>query len=110
MKLLQSCARSARHKVCTLTFEEYLTLTRVNKCYYCARPIKRSARSTYKNGDGRQYFLDRVDNARGYSMDNVVVACSLCNLTRHTRFSSEEFRLIGRVIAKIMGARESAQT
>lgn len=46
-------------------------------CFYCGRDFFSTNRHRYEefpyNG------LDRVDNAKGYTMDNVVPCCKLCN-------------------------------
>lgn len=59
-----------------LTKEQFFTLTQQN-CYYCNKPpsqIKKSKVSFYVyNG------VDRVDNTKGYTIDNVVSSCGPCN-------------------------------
>ena len=50
-------------------------------CFYCKcfTPI------LYKNvRDGNQWSLDRIDNDKGHSHDNVVISCLQCNLRRKT--------------------------
>jgi hypothetical protein len=47
------------------------------KCYYCGGDIK---------GIG----IDRVDNKRGYTFDNIVPCCSNCNFMKHA-LSKDEF-------------------
>ena len=42
-----------------------------NQCHYCGQPIK---------GIG----LDRIDNKKGYTLDNIVVCCKTCNWMKHT--------------------------
>lgn len=64
----------------TISFEEYLTIIN-NLCYYCREDISNEA------GCG----MDRIDNTKGYSLDNVVPCCSKCNRIRAKSMSSEEF-------------------
>lgn len=53
-----------------LTFDEFLTFW--NKpCYYCHNKI---------NGVG----IDRLDNTKGYNLDNCVPCCIICNRAKNT--------------------------
>lgn len=63
----------------SLAFDEYLAMDPL-PCHYCgdARPA---------TGIG----LDRIDNARGYSKDNVLPCCAMCNHARNDNMTSEEF-------------------
>lgn len=59
-----------------------------SKCHYCG--IEPSNKITYQ---GENHFcngIDRVDNSKGYSIDNVVPCCSICNQAKHT-LSYDEF-------------------
>lgn len=49
--------------------------------------------------------LDRLDNARGYELGNVVSCCATCNLVRGARFTRAEMKQLGEVIARIRLAR-----
>ena len=48
-----------------LTFEQFITFWQ-KSCYYCGDEIETIG-------------LDRVDNSRGYEIDNVVPCCKICN-------------------------------
>jgi hypothetical protein len=50
-----------------LTKEQFHSLVSTS-CHYCG--------TCQENGNG----IDRVDNSKGYTMDNVVSCCSLCNI------------------------------
>lgn len=64
----------------------------INKpCYYCYLP------NDVETGRG----LDRLDNSKDYTLDNVVSCCALCNSTRGNRFSVNEMKLIGKIIKEI---------
>jgi len=52
------------------------------KCYYCGESIAN------EKGCG----LDRLDNSRGYIIDNVVTACGICNGARNNYFTPEEWK------------------
>jgi hypothetical protein len=54
-------------------------------CFYC----KCFTLILYKNvRDGNQWSLDRIDNDKGHSHDNVVISCLKCNLQRKRRSSN----------------------
>lgn len=51
------------------------------KCYYC----KTDCLLTYENvREKTQWTLDRLDNSKGHTKDNVVICCLGCNLKRRT--------------------------
>jgi RNase P subunit RPR2 len=58
------------------------------RCTYC----RECCQLIYKDVMApRQWTLDRVDNDRGHSGDNVVLACLACNLQRRT-MDAERFK------------------
>lgn len=59
-----------RHKKFTLSVEDVKALSG-RPCAYCGRGIKVLA-------------LDRVDNSKGYTKENVVQCCKWCNFTKGT--------------------------
>lgn len=65
-----------------LTKEQYIELTKL-PCYYCDGQLGK-----VKSCVG----LDRLDNSRGYEIDNVVSCCTICNRTRGDTWSPEETR------------------
>ncbi len=73
--------RSTGEKEFTITLEEYLEFIK-KPCYYCNQDISNSS------GSG----MDRIDNKRGYSLDNVNQCCMDCNRRRGDTMSAEEFK------------------
>ena len=74
-------ARSSQDStdISSSTFSVILT----QPCHYCGDkhdPIKNIG----------SYWLDRVDNTRGYYLDNVLPCCGTCNKTRGNRYTVEE--------------------
>lgn len=71
-----------RNRTFELTSKEFITIAE-QPCHYCgikAHVVKRVAQAVYVyNG------IDRMDNSRGYSIDNVVPCCTLCNFAKGTR-------------------------
>lgn len=61
-----------------LSLEDFLVLTSQN-CYYCGDIPQNIQKSKHNNGDFVYNGIDRVDNKIGYSVDNCVPCCKLCN-------------------------------
>lgn len=66
----------------TIGFDEYNALYD-NPCHYCNRYI-----------DGKGTGLDRIDNTKGYSLDNVLRCCWKCNRIRGDLLSVEEMEKV----------------
>jgi hypothetical protein len=91
----------------TLSYEEFLEFTKIQNCFYCDSLIPWRAHTMAGNIGGMGYFLDRKDSELGYSKDNCVVCCYLCNKTKNNSFGFEEFQEIGKVIKRILQNRIS---
>lgn len=78
-----------------ITFEEFLEIISKD-CYYCAsKPKKYSDESYERNG------IDRMDNSKGYTLNNVVTCCSICNRLKMD-LSYDDFKLwIGKVYTNL---------
>ena len=72
-----------------LTKEEFKNLTSKN-CYYCGVPPKQEYTHTVRSGFCVYNGIDRVDNTKGYSTDNCVPCCGICNLMKRG-LSYDEF-------------------
>lgn len=70
------------------SIETFIDIIKNNSCYYC-------------DENNNKLGFDRKDNNKGHILDNVVVCCELCNMTRGDRYSVEEMLLLGEVIKKI---------
>ena len=62
-----------------LTLPEYCSLVAGARCVYCGGPPPES-------GHG----LDRIDSRRGYTVDNLVVACDACNRIKADLFTFDQ--------------------
>ena len=65
-----------------------------SSCFYCGAPPKSHKKlSTIKklNGDFIANGIDRLDNNKGYTEDNVVPCCTCCNIAKST-MSINEFK------------------
>ncbi|AAC96857.1 hypothetical protein PBCV1_A490L [Paramecium bursaria Chlorella virus 1] len=78
-KSYSSYKSKMKNKDFQLTKEQYVTLCQEN-CTYCGRMCT----ETHTNG------IDRVDNTRGYILDNCVSCCGSCNIAKGT-LNVEEF-------------------
>lgn len=89
-----------------LTYEEYLSFTKIPDCYYCQDKIPWEPYGTV-SGEyiGRAYFLDRKDNSGPYSVENCVVCCSKCNWMKGCWYSHEEFIKIINLLKELRGGK-----
>ena len=85
-----------------ITYEDYLEYTKIDNCHYCERKINWEPYGENIPG----FFLDRMDNNRSHTKDNVVVCCGPCNQTKRNYFTYEEFLKIGKVLKEIRIERE----
>lgn len=83
-----------RGKSWTLSKEDYCRLA-VAPCNYCGLPSK----VAYGVG------LDRLDNSKGYEIENVVSCCDICNSVRNNIFSPSEMKELGVVVGRILTRR-----
>jgi hypothetical protein len=66
---------------------EQLVKLRKRPCHYCGGSLPPA-------GSG----LDRLDNTKGYHLDNVVPCCTTCNLMRGDRLTPEETKVAAQAI------------
>jgi hypothetical protein len=62
-----------------LSYEDYVKFTQTKNCHYCNDEI---LWYEYRNDHINQNFgynLDRLDSSKGYSKENCVVCCGICN-------------------------------
>jgi len=61
------------------------------QCVYCDIPLEiipslEWGRKKYTN----RLTIDRMDNERGYTLNNICLACDICNLTKNSIFGQKE--------------------
>lgn len=74
-----------------LSIEKFRELVSKN-CHYCGKePQKLAKRSKTQNGTIYVNGIDRVNNNKGYLIDNVVTCCKWCNRMK-SNYPLEEFK------------------
>jgi 5-methylcytosine-specific restriction endonuclease McrA len=95
-----------------LTFDEFLSFTKITQCTYCERQINWPSHGPQKLIENKEirraYYLDRKDNKRGYNLDNLCVCCSFCNMIKKDWLTYEEMLLLGKGLKEIRLKRQSA--
>jgi len=79
-----------RGHVFKLTDEEFLKITKQN-CYYCGAKPNNTIHKKTHNGEYVYNGIDRIDNTKGYTIDNVVPCCHPCNQAKSSR-TLQEFK------------------
>jgi len=66
-----------------LTEEQFEKITKEN-CFYCGEVPNgiAKARRSRNNGDYVYNGIDRVNNSKGYTVDNIVPCCKQCNMAK----------------------------
>jgi len=98
--LIRNAKRNG-HK-CDITYEQFIEFTKLSKCHYCGNKIIWPKHSIDKLGKYQlqRYNLDRKDNEKGYSIDNCVICCKLCNKIKSNIFSYDEMIEVGKILSK----------
>ena len=88
-----------RKREFAIPFEHFCALTQ-QECFYCGEPPSNKTRD--RNGGGFFIYngLDRVDPARGYTPDNVVPACIVCNRAKSDMSRDDFLAWVGRVASR----------
>jgi len=95
------CNSKQRKCTCELTFDQFLEFTKISKCCYCGDDIEWYEHSIKnKKHSPQRYNLDRKDNNKGYTVDNCVVCCKLCNKIKSNIFSYEEMIEVGKILSR----------
>lgn len=66
-----------------ISFEQFLELTQ-KKCHYCDEKPSNIFKDRCPNGYFTYNGLDRIDNIKGYTLDNVVPCCHTCNMAKRS--------------------------
>ncbi|MEK6883829.1 MAG: hypothetical protein AABY22_29640 [Nanoarchaeota archaeon] len=75
----------------------YITQNQI--CFYCRRTLEQVGDNDYNyRFPSKRFSIDRKDNNKGYSINNIVLACNRCNTIKSNYFSVEEMLKIGLII------------
>jgi hypothetical protein len=85
----------ARHPV-EIAYEDYLRFVD-QPCHYCNALLDWQPHAL-RTKNGAVYYIDRKDNALGYTRSNSVACCSRCNRAKGEDFTYEEWVVIGKLI------------
>ena len=73
-----------------LTKEQVMILTK-RSCHYCDQSPSQIKKSVSLRGHYIYNGIDRIDNSKGYTIDNVVPCCKTCNYAKH-KLSQGKFK------------------
>lgn len=95
---LATSKRNAQRRGLTwgLTDEQALKLF-LGNCNYCNSDLSNRFQRTKTHGGYAYNGIDRVDNDRGYELDNCVSCCKHCNVAKRARSVTEFLAWIARV-------------
>jgi hypothetical protein len=90
-------AHNANRKgfVFELDAESFAVLVK-RPCYYCGRPPTKPRKDNSCKG-AVAHGLDRIDNAKGYTLHNAVPCCSECNYAKGRLGAAEFIKLAHRI-------------
>lgn len=90
-KRLKNVGKFDNHEF-TLTYNDFLEFTEIKDCHYCLKNIPWNPYCYEDNEYTRGgYFLDRMDNNKGYIKNNCIVCCTKCNRAKGDRYNYEEW-------------------
>ena len=90
--------RSSEVLISSEEFKKWFEKNHTGKCYYCDISVDKHRASNFLKRIRphiRNFGVDRKDTTKGYSVDNIVIACNLCNSVKGAFFTDSEFKIIG---------------
>ncbi len=91
-----------------LSFDEFLETIKISECHYCNVELIYNKHSKDKGVcNSRAYQLDRKNNLKGYTLDNIVPCCWECNRLKSDRFTYDEFLLISPSLKQVINNRKN---
>lgn len=80
-----------------------------SNCHYCGIKEGDFIRmwGVFYKTRGKRLELERKDNEKGYTLENCVLACAICNNAKSNKFTYEEFKKIGKAIKEVWSSRDN---
>lgn len=106
-RMKQHC-REKKHIIDICSREEFIQWFNIQekKCIYCDIPQQLLNTVDWGRKDCRHTMsIDRMDNNKGYSIDNICISCDVCNIAKNRTMSLKEMKLVGKSINKIWNDR-----
>ena len=97
-KVKKNSERSQTINLTSEEFKEWFENNYDETCYYCGVTLDQFRESSFIKKIRphiKNFGIDRKDTTEGYSVDNIVVACNLCNSVKGSFFNAAEFKEIG---------------
>lgn len=92
---------SAKNRKINVSFskDEFIKLwdNQKQECFYCKRPLEKIQNENGINR-GKRLTVDRINNRKGYELDNIVLSCFRCNRIKSDYFTKKEILKIGKII------------
>lgn len=73
-----------------------------NECHYCGRSPSTTRKARRMNGDLTYNGVDRIDNKSGYTLENVVTCCKICNRAKSDMSYTEFMEWIQCLIKNVL--------
>jgi len=98
---LRNLRFSASSRNLTLNLDKEIVRTLVlAPCHYCRRIKVQSTRATHSREAFQHNGIDRVDNTKGYVLENVVTCCIDCNRAKGTLTVAQFITWVNAVYAR----------
>jgi hypothetical protein len=76
-----------------LSKDKFLELTKQN-CFYCGKKPSNIKKNIWDNGDYIYNGIDRIDSIKGYTKENTVPCCGICNQAKMAQQQEKFFEWI----------------
>ena len=96
------CDAKDRNYCWDLTDDEFFSLCKAS-CFYCGDLPRNVSKSPYATGDFVYNGIDRKDNSMGYTKENTVTCCRICNRAKSNLSYEDWMSYLSRVAMRQKG-------